>query len=118
MGIFARQADRFFMTYRRCQGQILLGLQLTQAGESISIVKLPPVGGRHFEPLDEAQILRAVFEGIAEANRLHKAEYFPKQVLYVPNDPPDYPLYKLCASIIVSQVAGGAEFPPMTTYES
>ena len=118
MEIFAREADRLFATYGTGDARVLVGLRLGKGGENPSIVKLPPVGDRQFAPLDEPEILRAVLDGVQQANGEHKTHYFPNQILYVTNDPPDYSLFRLCASLIISRVAIGAEFPSMNTNES
>jgi hypothetical protein len=116
---FSRRGDFYQGAMTTGPGHWLLALKLSSGTEHANprVERLHPIGECHHRALDEARVLAAVVEGVAQANRRHRTTWAVTYIQYAGNDTPPESRYGLIAELIVDRVHAGApfdenEFPP------
>jgi hypothetical protein len=74
--------------------------------------RLSPVGGGKHVPLNEAQVILHVLDGVTEANQQLGTNYAVSHIRYVEDDTPPEAAYGLMALRIVVHLHTGGEFAP------
>jgi hypothetical protein len=109
---FSRRGDFYQGTMTTGPGHWFLALKLSSgtAHENPPIERLPPVGECHHPALDEARVLVAVVEGVAQANHRHRTTWSVTYIQYVANDTPPESRYGAIAERIVDRIHAGEPF--------
>lgn len=96
----------------------LLQLRLTTASQTAPVVeRLPSQGGCTHEPLNEAEIVARVIEGVTEANAKLGRRYSVSHIRYVENDTKPEVVYAYMALKLVEHLESGGEFVPSSSQQ-
>lgn len=88
-----------------------LQVRLSTESQLAPVVEcLPPQGGCTHEPMNEAEIVAHVLEGVAEANAKLGCRYSVTHIRYTENDTKPEVVYAYMALTIVEYLASGGEF--------
>ena len=71
-----------------------------------NIQTLPPIGECRHAPMDAQKIIRAVLEGVAEANAACGTDFAVSRVQWVADDTPPETTYSYLARKLVEHLAG------------
>ena len=89
----------------------LLMLRLESGVQAKPICEcLPPRGGSTHEPLNEAEVVASILEGVAEANKRLSSNQAVTHVRYVANDTKPEAIYRYLALKILEHLHSGGEF--------
>jgi hypothetical protein len=89
----------------------LLQVRLATESQLAPVIEcLPPQGGCTHEPMNEAEIVARVLEGVTEANAKLGCGYSVTHIRYVENDTKPEVVYAYMAFKLVEHLASGGEF--------
>jgi hypothetical protein len=89
----------------------LLFVHLVEGSAAETTVEcLPAIGPSERAVLDEAALVKAVLDGVAQANRQHATTYAVSHVRYVQDDSKPESAYAFLARQIVERSIGGGVF--------
>ncbi len=106
---FTYRDGRYCGSYITGPKHIWLGLRFGTSQE-LQVIRLPAIGGRLHEVIDEVRLVEAIQAGVCEAEKEAGAHLAVEEVAYVENDTPSYALYQTCGKQIALRFLNGEGF--------
>jgi hypothetical protein len=104
MPTFHQQGDVRFVAYITGPTHNLLGLEFASCdvGQPVLEARQSTAACSHGR-IDEAELVKAVFLGLADAGASGSAPLWVRRVVYVVDDSPRYDIYRHCAKLLASR---------------
>jgi hypothetical protein len=105
MPSFFEEGDVRFVSYITGPSHNLLGLEFgSHVARQPELEARPAVGACDHGRIDEAELLKAVVLGVADARPSGRKPLSIRRVVYVVDDSPRYDLYRHCAKLLANRV--------------